>query len=71
MNYIDVVNLVMSEQLKFAKMIKHLPKRKLKETPQEYAKRVDIDLDKLKIESDHYTGEILYKGFGWWNPEGE
>jgi len=55
---------------KFHKIRKELrskyPTRIPSETPEEYEERTGIELKILK--HDTVTGETLYEGFGWYDP---
>jgi len=52
--------------------IKNWPKRLDGEKPREYAERMGIDHEDFKaIRSDPVTGELLFPGYGWYDPYSE
>ena len=43
------------------------PKRRENETPKEYADRVGVNYEDLKIvKNDPVTGEMFFLGYGWY-----
>lgn len=48
-----------------------LPKRNYKETPEQYRRRLGIEEERFEIKRDTYTGETLYRGYGWYDPTSE